>query len=229
MRVRRPRSVAVARGGAGRCPGAARVRRVRHALRRQALRPLRSPELLRRAVPARGLGAPGCLRGRAGRRVRGVRAGGDHDGAAVWPRAVRGLRVRASGDAARPAQVRGAGRRQSESPLSSRTSSAARAARGRRRTDAAEARRRSRAAERCRAGRPGRQQRRGATLASRVAAACGATRFSRTSSSGGAPGPGRLRRPAAACDLRVFWVTTRIVGRARRRRGDVARSGPPAR
>ena len=54
------------------------------------------------------------------------------------------------------------------------------------RTDAAEARRLlSRAAERCRAAQAWaqRQQRRGATLASRVAAACGATRFSRTSSS----------------------------------------------
>ena len=54
------------------------------------------------------------------------------------------------------------------------------------RTDAAEARRLlSRAAERCRAAQAWaqRQQRRGATLASRVAGAQGATRFSRTLSS----------------------------------------------
>ena len=47
----------------------------------------------------------------------------------------------------------------------------------------------------------------------------------------GAPGPGRLRRPAAACDfLRAFLGHYPESSDARRRRrGDVARSGPPAR
>ena len=134
---RNPRPVAVARGAAGRRPGPARVRRVRHALRRQAVRPVRPPELLRRAVPARGLGvASGCMRRRAGGRVRGVCAGRGDDGAAVRPRAVRSLRVRAvEATQARSAQVpavpgaRAVGERRHSR---GRGSAAPRAARGRR-------------------------------------------------------------------------------------------------
>ena len=151
------------------------------------------------------------MRRRAGRRVRGVRAWGDDDGAAMRPRAVRGLRVRAvEATQARPAQVPavpGAGAVGKRPYPRGRGSTAPRAARGRRQD-----RRRGGAATAL-AG--GRTVPRGAGLGGSSGATrrwprgspqLAAPRGSRgPRARRGAPGPGRLRRPAAACDfLRAF-------------------------